>query len=100
MARKRRVLVACGTAIATSTHVANRLRREFDDRGLDVDITQCRVSEIGAYADDVDVVVSTAQVAGTLKVPVLSGIPFLTGIGDQEVMDQILAILAAKEEVA
>lgn len=90
MGRKKRVLVACGTAIATSTHVANRLEREFRARGMDVDITQCRVAEIGAYADDVDVVVATAQVAQPLQVPVVSGIPFLTGIGDDEALKQVL----------
>lgn len=90
MNRKRRVLVACGTAIATSTHVANRLQREFAARGLDVAITQCRISEIGAYDGDVDVVVSTAEVAQPLKVPVVSGIPFLTGIGEKEAMERIL----------
>lgn len=91
MERRKRVLVACGTAIATSTHVADRLAREFRARALNVDITQCRVAEIGAYADDVDVIVSTAQVPQPLKVPVVSGIPFLTGIGDDEALNQVLA---------
>lgn len=100
MTRKRRVLVACGTAIATSTHVANRLQRAFEEYGLDVDITQCRVSEIGVYEDYVDVIVSTAPFSGALKVPVISGIPFLTGIGDEEALEQILDILRAAKEVS
>ena len=100
MTRKRRVLVACGTAIATSTHVASRLQREFAEAGLDVDITQCRVSEIGAYVDHVDLVVSTAPFAGALTVPVISGIPFLTGIGDEEALEQILDVLRAVKEVS
>lgn len=97
MSRRKRVLVACGTAIATSTHVANRLEREFASRGLDVAITQCRVSEIRAYDGDVDVVVSTAEVAQPLKVPVVSGIPFLTGIGEKEALEQILRALTGGE---
>jgi PTS system galactitol-specific IIB component len=97
MVRKRRVLVACGTAIATSTHVANRLEREFASRGLDVAITQCRVAEVGAYDGDVDVVVSTAEVAKPLKAPVVSGIPFLTGIGEKEALEQILRALTGGE---
>jgi PTS system galactitol-specific IIB component len=97
MERRRRVLVACGTAIATSTHVANRLTREFAARNLDVAITQCRVTEIGAYADDVDVVVTTAAMTPSFAVPVVSGVPFLTGIGDDETMTQILRALGEKE---
>ena len=94
MTRRKRVLVACGTGIATSTHVANRLAREFEARGLDVVITQCRVSEVNAYASDVDVIVSTAQVAQQDGVPVVSGVPFLTGIGEAAALAQIFAALA------
>ena len=94
--RKLRVLVACGTGIATSTHVANRLQREFSSRGLDVVITQCRVAEVPAYASDVDVVVSTAPMAPVDSVPIINGIPFLTGIGDQEAVEQILQRLVRR----
>ena len=93
MDRKRRVLVACGTAIATSTHVANRLEREFAARGLDVVITQCRVSEVPSHVGDVDVVVSTAPMAPVDSLPIVSGIPFLTGIGDDDALNQILDVI-------
>jgi PTS system galactitol-specific IIB component len=97
MMRRRRVLVACGTAIATSTHVADRLAREFAARKMDVTITQCRVSEIPAYASDVDVVVSTALAGRQYSVPVLSGVPFLTGIGDKEVLEEVLRALGEEK---
>ena len=100
MTGRRRVLVACGTAIATSTHVANRLAREFQARGLDVAITQCRISEVNAYASDVDVIVSTAQVAQAVPVPVVSGVPFLTGIGDEEALAAILSALEGDRNAA
>ncbi|HET7465317.1 MAG TPA: PTS sugar transporter subunit IIB [Candidatus Dormibacteraeota bacterium] len=90
MDRKRRVLVACGTAIATSTHVANRLEREFAARGLDIAITQCRVAEVPSHVGDVDVVVTTAPMAPVDSLPIVSGIPFLTGIGEDEALKQIL----------
>lgn len=93
MERKRRVLVACGTAIATSTHVANRLQREFAARGLDVTITQCRVSEVATYVGDVDLVVTTAPMAPVDSLPIVSGIPFLTGIGDDEALKHILDVI-------
>lgn len=93
MDRKKRVLVACGTGIATSTHVADRLRREFDARGIDVLITQCRVAEVASYAGDVDVVVTTAPMAPVDSLPIVSGIPFLTGIGDGEAVDAVLHAL-------
>lgn len=93
MTRRKRVLVACGTGIATSTHVADRLAREFAARGIDVAITQCRVSEIPAYADDADVVVTTALVTPDYKIPVVRGVAFLTGVGEAQALDQVLTAL-------
>lgn len=91
--KRHRVLVACGTAIATSTHVADRLSREFAARGIDADITQCRVVEIPAYADTAEAIVTTALVTPDYKVPVISGVPFLTGIGDDAALHEVLAAL-------
>ena len=91
--RRKRVLVACGTAIATSTHVADRLMREFAARGIDAQITQIRVSEIAAYADGADVVVTTALLTPSYGIPVVSGVPFLTGRGEDEALRQVLQAL-------
>ena len=91
--RRKRVIVACGTAIATSTHVADRLSREFAARGIDVDITQCRVTEIGAYVDVADVVVTTALATRDFPIPMVSGVPFLTGVGEEEAIAQVLEAL-------
>ena len=90
-----KIVVACGTGIATSTHVSIKLKEMLAARGKDyVDIVQCRVPEIPGYAEDADVVVSTAQVPFDLKIPVFtSAIAFLTGIGMEEVVDDISAKL-------
>lgn len=93
--RKMKIVVACGTGIATSTHVAVKLQEMLALRGKEnVDIVQCRVTEIPHYAQDADLVVSTAQVPFDLSVPVFtSAIAFLTGIGMDEVVDEIAAKL-------
>jgi PTS system galactitol-specific IIB component len=91
--RRKRVIVACGTAIATSTHVADRLSREFAARGIDADITQCRVTEIGAYVDVADVVVTTALATREFPIPMVSGVPFLTGVGEEDAIAQVLEAL-------
>jgi PTS system galactitol-specific IIB component len=96
--RRKRVIVACGTAIATSTHVADRLSREFAARGIDADITQCRVTEIGAYVDVADVVVTTALATREFPIPMVSGVPFLTGVGEEDAIAQVLEALEWREE--
>jgi PTS system galactitol-specific IIB component len=91
-----RILVACGTAIATSTHVGMKLKELLAERGKDVSIQQCRVAEIPTYMDSVDAIVATAQVPYNVNVPVYNGIPFLTGIGLEEVIDKINAEIERK----
>jgi galactitol PTS system EIIB component len=88
-----RIVVSCGTAIATSTHVAIKVKELLKERGIEVMTTQCRVVEIPSYAPDADLVISTAQVPFKIDVPVVDGIPFLTGLGVKEVVDKIEAIL-------
>ena len=88
-----KVVVACGTAIATSTHVAMKLTELLEERGLKIQTTQCRVPEVPMLAPNADLVVSTAQVPYEIDIPVVNGIPFLTGIGVKEVIDQIEKLL-------
>ena len=94
---RKRVLVVCGTAIATSTHVAARIREICRDHGIDVDIVQARVQEVPAYAHAVDLIVATSQVAYPVIVPVESGIPFLTGLGEERLAERIVQVLRKGE---
>jgi PTS system galactitol-specific IIB component len=91
-----KIVVACGTAIATSTHVAVKIKELLEERGLKVHTIQCRVPEVPSLAPDADLVVATAQVPYDLDVPIVDGIPFLTGIGIKEVIDQIATLLLAR----
>jgi len=96
-ARLYKIVVSCGTAIATSTHVSIKLKEMLEERGLQVHTIQCRVVEVPHLAPDADLVVSTAQVPFDISIPVVDGLPFLTGIGEKEVIDQIEQILRNRE---
>ena len=91
-----KILVACGTAIATSTHVAIKIKELLGARDLKAHTIQCRVTEVPSLAPDADLIVATAQVPFDIDVPVVDGIPFLTGIGLEEVIDNIVSILTGK----
>lgn len=91
-----KIVVACGTAIATSTHVAMKITELLEERGLKIQTIQCRVTEVPMLAHNADLVVATAQVPYEIDIPVVNGIPFLTGIGVKEVIDQIEELLKAE----
>lgn len=88
--REIRIIVACGTGIATSTHVSVKIREALEEHGLQVVITQCRVQEVAALVSPGDVVVATAQVPNVPPAQVVNGVPFLTGIGSDSVLAEII----------
>jgi PTS system galactitol-specific IIB component len=93
MAQPKRILVSCGTAIATSTVVAKAIEEAMQERGIKVVTRQCKASEIRGLAGDADLIVTTTPVPSDLGVPVIQTLAFLTGIGKEEVIDQIADIL-------
>jgi PTS system galactitol-specific IIB component len=93
MGKKKKVLVACGTAIATSTVVARKIQEKLSERGIDVIIDQCKATEVQSKLSGVDLIVTTTQITEPENIPVIRTISFLTGMGIDEDMNKIVAIL-------
>lgn len=89
MAQPKRILVACGTAIATSTVVAKAIEEGMAERGIKVITRQCKAAEVKGLVSDADLVVTTTPVPKDLGVPVIQTLAFLTGVGKEDVLNQI-----------
>ncbi len=87
------VLVACGTAIATSTVVAVAIEEACKAAGLNVRTKQCKAAEVPIFAKEADLIVTTTPVPQDLGIPVIQGLAFLTGIGKEDVLKQIVDAL-------
>lgn len=87
----KRVLVACGSGIATSTIICNKIEEFLE--GIPHEITQCSISEIDSYEDRNDVIVSSTQLSKEYSIPTVMGIGLITGIGEEEVKEKLLEIL-------
>lgn len=90
----KRVLIVCGTGVATSTVVADRVRRHLDQRGIDATVDQTKVTELHRGAAGYDVVVATTQVPSGVTAPVVKGLPFLTGVGVDTALAEVEQHLA------
>jgi PTS system galactitol-specific IIB component len=92
MAHRFRILLLCGTGIATSTVVRLKVEQALRAEGLAaaVDLRQGKVADVLASGADADLVVATAQVPPSVTVPVINGIALITGIGAQSVLSQIV----------
>ncbi|KTQ85682.1 PTS galactitol transporter subunit IIB [Aureimonas ureilytica] len=93
--KKKTVLIACGTAVATSTVVAVAIEEAMQERGIPVEVRQCKATEVRSLVDDADIVVATTPVPDDLGKPTFKGLPFLTGIGRDKLLDDIEAALRA-----
>jgi PTS system galactitol-specific IIB component len=95
---KKRVLVACGTSIATATHAANALMDLAKENGIQVDVSQCKAAEIRYKMETFppDLIIAMTPVPDNLGVPVFSGVPFLSGVGLPELKEQVLEALRAE----
>lgn len=94
MGQPKRILVACGTAIATSTVVARAIEEALGERGIQVTTRQCKATEVPSLVQGMDLVVTTTPVPGNLGVPVIQTLAFLTGIGREAVIEQIIKALS------
>jgi PTS system galactitol-specific IIB component len=90
---KKKILVACGTGVATSTVVAKKLEEKLRAKGIDVQIDQGKASDVGAKALGYDLVIATTQVDDTRGKPFLRTVSFLTGIGVDKDLETITKLL-------
>lgn len=92
---EKRVLIACGTAIATATVVAAKVTEIAKEAGIAVSIAQCKSAEVrGRIATfNPHIIVATTPVPKDLGIPVFNGVPFLSGVGMGELKAQIIEAL-------
>lgn len=91
---KRKVIVACGGAVATSTMAAEEIKTLCEEHDITLEIVQCRVNEIETYMDGADLICTTAKVDRPFgDIPVIHGMPFVSGVGIDALRHKILTIL-------
>ena len=61
----KKILVACGTGICTSTAVMNKLKKILDDKGFkgSYELSQCKVAEVPSKSVNFDLCIATTTVS-------------------------------------
>lgn len=102
MSKQAKVLVLCADGVATSTMVLVSIRETFEEMGVEADLDQGRVTDAASMVQNnkYDFVISTAgtDLDGIPEdLPLLSGVPLLTGVGRDQAFEEIKAIIENKE---
>jgi PTS system galactitol-specific IIB component len=87
---KVKILVVCGSGVATSMHAAFKLREYFEKEKLPVTIDGAGNNELPGRLGAYDIILSNTMVTVKTDKPVFSAIPLLTGLGEKELVAKII----------
>ncbi|MTI46603.1 MAG: PTS galactitol transporter subunit IIB [Firmicutes bacterium] len=86
----KRIIVACGSGVATSQTVASKVADLLEQRGIDAEVEAVDIKSLDTYIKNCDLYISiTPNTSTKFDVPVISGIPFLTGMGMNEALEEV-----------
>ncbi len=112
---KARILLVCGTGIATSTAAENKLGEWLKKRGYNYATSQCIAAEVTAKSHTFNphVIVTTTKIKiikeefngksrfivdGIPGIPAFNGVPFLTTIGEEELVNKICEAIDSSDK--
>lgn len=90
------VYLVCATGIATSSMLRVKVLDYLESKGIDVEVFQYRVAEMFPERIKADVIVSTTSMPPEIEenFTVVSGLPLLTGVGEEETLEAIAKALS------
>lgn len=92
----KRIFVACGSGVATSQTVASKIQSMCEDEGLDVSVEAVDIKSLESIIDQCDIYVSiVSDNADEWDVPIIKGIPFLTGVSMDEEFEKLKELIEA-----
>lgn len=88
----KKIIIACGTGIATSTVALLKIQDGLMQKGKlnDVQFVQASLSELPSLVEGASLIVTTAQGGDGFDVPVVSGLGLITGLSVDRVIDDII----------
>lgn len=92
----KRIIVACGSGVATSQTVASKLKKELAARGREVEVEAVDMKSLESHLKNADAYVSIVKPTKDYGVPVYDGVSFLTGMGMDKELDKIEEFLDTK----
>ena len=87
----KKIFVVCASGIATSTMIRVKITDFLEEKGLEALITNFRVAELTQDRIDADIIVATTTIPSEIEENFfcLNGLPLLTGIGEEDVLEAI-----------
>jgi PTS system galactitol-specific IIB component len=89
----KKVVIACGSGIATSTLAAHKFQSMCNENNIQVEIVQCSYGEVDAFLAGADLLLTTQKYSQSFDIPTEVCLAYITGIQEDELNERLLKIL-------
>lgn len=98
--RTLKVLSVCGSGTVSSSMISQKLADIANENGFRLVAVEVNANQVAEElnTNHYDCICNASPIHGDFAVPVINGIGLLTGIGEDEVIEQILAISKSLED--
>lgn len=100
MSKMMKIITVCGSGTISSKFLADRLKEELNNEGYDCITRECSNGEIPTLLqqEDWDCICHASPVnqKDFPTIPCINSVGVLTGVGDDEVIEKVLAIARKK----
>lgn len=91
-----KIVVSCGSGVATSEMVAVKLRRLLAERGAEAEVVAVDVAHVDEALEGASAFVPVVKPERSYDVPTVSGVAFLTGMNQDKELDRLVELVSAK----
>ena len=93
MAKEIKVLVACGSGVATSTVAQESVKKIAEEANINIKIYKVSLGEISTKEKEVDVILTTTNYRKPLSKPYMSVFGLISGVNEEKVKNDLIALL-------
>lgn len=89
----KKIIVACGSGVATSQTVASKVMRLLKEKGYqDIKVEVVDLKSVDTHIKDSAAYIAITKIDKQYPIPVINGIAFLTGIGMDIELQKIINV--------
>lgn len=85
----KRIVVACGSGVATSQTVASKINSMLEEEGIKATVEAVDIKALESIINQVDIYVTIVPGSEHYDIPTINGIKFLTGMGMEDEFEKL-----------
>ena len=90
-----KVIVACGSGVATSQTVASKIDRLLKEARINADVQAVDLKSVDRHPEGAAAYITIVRETKQRDIPVINGIAFLTGMGQDRELSKLIDAIRA-----